>query len=368
MRIGLIGQAGEPHCASVAAALAAIGAEGMLIDASTFDAQRRFEFDGTRVLYNGEDMAEFGAFYLRSVLSPVPNVFVEDDRFKLYDDWHQSYMLAREKHGFLLSWLLGLMEMGKPVVNPPHMGTVSLLKPFQLQRLARWGFPVPRTLVTNDPAKAADFVATVGRAIAKPVLGGAFAQEVTAEVLARLDLIRQSPVIFQELVAGPDIRITAVGGQILSAVEVESDKLDFRETDAYEKGEVGLTPVELPGRVQEMCLRAMDASGLAFTALDLKRRGPDDYVILELNFSPAFLWVERKTGQPISEGLARYLVFCAEHAARTGRPVPGAEAAPAPIPGPGLAASECTPKRQGLQTFFDYGLPKPSAVTGYYGG
>lgn len=361
VRIGLIGQPGEPHCLAVAAALAALGHEGVLIDASTFDADRRFEFDGTRILYNGEDMASFGAFYLRSILSPVPNVYVEDDRFKLYDDWHQSYMLAREKHGFLLSWLAGLVESGKPVINPPQLGTVSLLKPYQLLRLERLGFPVPRTLVTNDPGRAREFVTSVGRAIAKPVLGGAFAEEMAPEALARLELIRQSPVMFQQLVEGPDIRVTAAGGHVLSAVEVESDKLDFRATDAYERGEERLTPVELPPWVHEMCKQAMEASGLGFTAIDLKRRSPDEYVILELNFSPAFLWVERKTGHPISEGLARYLVYCGDQAAGVGESPPPEEAAE-------QLAERVVPRSQGLQTFFDYGVPRPSAVMGHFGG
>lgn len=367
-RIGLIGQAGEPHCLAVAAALESLGAEAVLIDASTFDADRRFEFEGTRILYNGEDMASFGAFYLRSILSPVPNVYVEDDTFKLYDDWHQSYMLAREKHGFLLCWLVGLVEAGKPVINPPQFGTVSLLKPIQLQRLERLGFPVPRTLVTNDPDRARDFVQGVGRAIAKPVLGGAFAEEMTPEAMSRLELIRQSPVIFQERVEGPDIRVTAAGGHVLSAVEVESDRLDFRATQAYERGEERLTPVDLPHWVHEMCRQAMEASGLAFTAIDLKRRGADDYVILELNFSPAFLWIERKTGHPISEGLARYLLHCARVASRRGL---GEEPCP---PGPdrgalgGVGQGEAPARpSQGLRTFFDYGVPKPSAVLGHFG-
>ncbi len=76
---------------------------------------------------------------------------------------------------FLLAWLLGLVALGKPVVNPPHLATISLLKPYQLLRLKQLGFPTPRTLVTNDPAEAEAFVAAVGRAVAKPVLGGAFA-------------------------------------------------------------------------------------------------------------------------------------------------------------------------------------------------
>ncbi|MBM3271360.1 MAG: hypothetical protein FJZ01_27305 [Candidatus Sericytochromatia bacterium] len=364
MRIGLIGQAGEPHCLQVQRALASLGAEGVLIDASNFDAERRFGQDEACLLYNGEDAESFGAFYLRSILSPVPTVYVEDDQYKLYEDWHQSYMLAREKHGFLLAWLLGLMAAGRPVINPPHLGTLSLLKPYQLLRLKQQGFPTPRTLVTNDPAAAREFVARVGAAIAKPVIGGAFAQEVTPATLERLDMIRTAPVTFQERIAGPDIRVTAVAGQILSSVEIESDVLDFRAAEGYERGDGNLTPAPLPDPVARMVLAAMEASHLGFSAVDLKRRGPDDYVILELNFSPAFLWIEARTGHPISEGLARYLLACAEFAERERAGSAETASRPAPREAP---VGDAPPRRQDLNTFFEFGVPKPSSVAGYFG-
>lgn len=344
-RIGLIGHAHEPHCLRVKAALESMGAEGLLIDASTFDAERRFGFRETSVLYNGEALDDINAFYLRSILSPVPNVYVEGDEYRLYEDWHQTYMLAREKHGFLLSWLLALLEQGKTVVNPPHLGTVSLLKPFQMFRLKQLGFPTPRTLVTNDPDEARAFLATVGRVVCKPVIGGAFCERVTAETLARLELIRQSPVIFQEEVAGPDIRVTAVPGRVLSAVEIESDAVDFRATEAYGRGQEQYVAVTLPPEVEELCFQAMEATGLAFSGIDLKRTGPDSYVILELNFSPAFLAIEARTGHPISEGLARYLLHCAE---------PSEASVTVPVTRP-----EQRPRRE---TFFHYGLPKPSEM------
>lgn len=340
MRIGLLGPPGEPHCQSVKEALAALGAEGFLVDTSAFDAQRRFSFRGTDLAYGGESLAGVHAFYLRSLLSPVPEVYVEEGRYKLYADWHQSYMAAREQHGFLLAWLMALLDQGKAMVNPPHLGTISLLKPYQLFRLEQLGFPVPRTIVTNDPAEARAFVQGVGDAVCKPAIGGAFCEAVTDEVLARLQAITRSPVIFQERLMGPDIRVTAVPGRVLSAVEVESDQLDFRATAAYEAGEEVYTPVRLPEAVEAMCFAAMEASGLGFSGIDLKRVGPEAYVILELNFSPAFLAIELKTGHPVSEGLASYLLHCAERVAAQAGPVPDRDgpffrfAAPEPS-GPG---------------------------------
>lgn len=344
MRIGLIGQAQEPHCLSVQEALASMGVEGFLIDASTFDETRRFGFREATVTYQGDPLDDVGAFFLRSILSPVPEVYVEGGAYHLYEDWHQSYMLSREKHGFLLAWMLALLDQGKPIINPPHLGTVSLLKPFQMFRLKHQGFPTPRTLVTNDPAEARSFVEQVGKAVCKPVLGGAFCERVTEEVLHRLPLIAGSPVIFQEEVEGPDIRVTAVPGRVLSAVSIESDQVDFRATDAYEVGAEVYTPVTLSREVSELCFRAMEATGLGFSGIDLKRTASGGYVILELNFSPAFLAIERKTGHAISEGLAEYLCHCARPSERQARvePAPAAR----------------------REAFFHYGVPVPSPRPG----
>lgn len=274
---------------------------------------------------------------MRSILSPVPNVYIEDNEFKLYEDWHQSYMIAREKHGFLLAWLLALVEQGKPVINPPQFGTVSLLKPLQIFKLQQKGFPTPRTLVTNDPREAAEFVKEVGRAVAKPILGGAYCERMTEDAISRLPSIAGSPIILQEEIEGPDIRVTAVKGRILSAVSIHSDSVDFRASEAYERNEAIMASVELSEATTRLCLEAMDAIGLEFTSIDLKRTGPDDHVILELNFSPAFLWIETRTGHEISAGVAEYLIQRAGDRTITGS------------------------KRE---NFFHYGVPKPSQAFG----
>lgn len=337
MRIGLLGPAGEPHCRLVGTALERLGAEPLYIDTSTFDAQHRFSLRRTSATANGEALDDVNAFYLRNVLSPVPYVKEVDDTYHLYADWHQDYMINVEKHGFLLSWMLALLAQGKFIVNPPHLGSVNSLKGFQLFRLRQLGLPTPRTLITNDPEEARAFVITVDRAIVKPSMGGALTERVTTETLERLPLIAHSPVIFQEEVAGPDIRVTAVGNRILSVVEIESDALDFRDDTRYKAGRPRYKATTLPEAVERQCLEAMEASGLLFSGIDLKRVGPDQYVFLELNFSPVWEGIQLATGHGIAEGLAAYLVELAGSA-----PV-------APV--------SLKPRQK---NFFYYAVPKPS--------
>lgn len=309
MRIGLLGSPQDPHLQSVGSALERLGAEPLLIDTTTFDTARAYAFAETTLSYAGETLDDVNAFWLRNVLSPVPYVYAEDGRYRLYDDWHQDYMENREKHAFLLGFLLALQAQGKVLVNPADQG-VDTVKPYQLFRLKQAGLPTPRTLVTNDVDAVREFMAIVGPVVCKPVYGGAHCERVEGPVLDRLPLIARSPAIFQEEIKGVDVRVTAVADQILSVVEIASEGVDYRAGVAY--GQAGTyTPVELPAHVRAMCFKAMEVSGLGFSGIDLKRTARGEYVIIELNYSPVFYGIEQVTGHPISEGLARYLIACA---------------------------------------------------------
>jgi glutathione synthase/RimK-type ligase-like ATP-grasp enzyme len=345
VRIGLLGPADEPHCRRVAGALEALGAKPLHIDTSTFDETHRFSLRRTTATANGEPLDDVNAFYLRNILSPVPYVYAENDSYRLYEDWYQDYMVNIEKHGFLLSWLLALLAQGKFVVNPPHLGGINSLKAFQMFRLRQLGLPIPRTLITNDPEEARAFLTLVGPAVVKPSMGGAYCESVTPEVLERLPLIVRSPVIFQEQVRGVDLRVTAVADKILSVVEIESDALDFRDDSRYRDGRPVYKEAVLPPEVERMCMEAMEASGLLFSGIDLKRTPSGEYVLIELNYSPVWDGIQQIMGHPIAEGLAAYLIACAKS-------VQAAPKQEKPVLPPSLA-----PKQK---NFFYYAAPKPS--------
>lgn len=343
MRIGLLGSPQDPHLQSVGAALARLGAEPLMLDTTAFDTARRYAFAETTLSYQGETLDDVNAFWLRNVLSPVPYVYEDDGRYRLYDDWHQDYMENREKHAFWLGFLLALQAQGKVLVNPAELG-VDTVKPYQLFRLKQAGLPTPRTLITNDADAVREFMAIVGPVVCKPVYGGAHCERVAGEVLERLPLIASAPAIFQEEIKGADLRVTAVPGQILSAVEIANDGVDYRAGARY--GQAGTyAPVELPPQVAAMCFRAMEVSGLGFSGIDLKRTAEGEYVFIELNYSPVFSGIEQITGHPISEGLARYLIACA-----------------AGVGGDRPVSASVRPVAAARRGFFQFEGPRPGAV------
>lgn len=339
MRIGLLGSPSDPHILSIGRAIAELGAEPVVIDTTTFDEARSYAIAETTLSYQGDTLEDVEVFFLRNILAPVPYVYAEDGHYRLYEDWYQGYMENREKHAFLLGWLMGLVAQGKRVINPPHLG-VDTVKPYQLLRLKQAGLPTPRTLVTNDADAVREFMGLVGPIVTKPVYGGAYCERVDEAVLARLPLLASAPAIFQEEIRGADLRVTAVPGEILSAVEIANEGVDYRAGDAYGRRE-SYTPVQLPPRVAELCFKAMDVSDLGFTGIDLKRVSADEYVIIELNYSPVFEGIERITGHPISRGLARYLIQCA-----------------------GGAAPETAEKRlpRAQRSFFRFEAPRPGGL------
>lgn len=307
-RIGIITAEADENVLALASTLELRGHEALWIDTSHFSPENRFAFRGDRVSYRGEDLEDVRAFFLRSVMSPIPPASVEDGELVLYDDWYQDYMVARERHGFWLSWMIALMRHGKPFVNPPALANLDPLKPLQLVDLKRRGIPTPRTLITNSPEEVRSFLAEVGEVVYKPVLGGAYCRRLDAEALERLEAIASSPVIFQEYVPGDNVRVTALPDRILSACVVAGDEVDFRAGEAFLMGGEPMTEVELPPAVRALCWAAMQACGQLFSGIDLKRTPSGEYVLLECNFRPAWRHVERGTGAPITEGLVDFLL------------------------------------------------------------
>ncbi len=309
MRIGIFGSDGDLQCHAVAAELGKLGVDNVLLRADAFEAGLPIAFEDGRTLYRRQPIDDLRGFYLRFIPAPYAPYMEQDGELRLYEDWFARYMHARERASFFVSWLLRLQRSGAVMVNPPHAASVLQYKPFQLDVLRSVGAQVPRTLITNDPQHVRTFLQEQGEVIFKPVMGGALTRKLEGEALEDLEAITQSPVIFQSLAPGDDLRIMLVGDEIVSSVAIVTPEqhLDFRSDDVYQSGGAQYREVELPEKVKDQCRKAARELGLAFAGIDIKQQG-DDWVFLELNSSPIYLDVERKLGHPISAAIARYLV------------------------------------------------------------
>jgi glutathione synthase/RimK-type ligase-like ATP-grasp enzyme len=312
MRIGIFGTDDDPQVHAVAKEVRALGADDVLIRSDALDEGLPLsELDGT-FLYRGANLSDLRGFYLRTIPAPyAPHFEREDGELVLYEDWFIRYMHERERASYFVAWLLALQDRGARLINPPHAGSVLQYKPFQLNALRSIGAPVPRTLISNDPDAVRAFEREVGDVIFKPLMGGAITRRLSdLERADELDAVRNSPVIFQQCIAGDDLRVMLAGDAIVSSVAIRTPEqhLDFRDDPVYASGDARYEPVELPSEIAQHCRAAARKCGLRFAGLDLKRTPDGRFVFLELNSSPIYLDVELKLGHPISRAIAELVV------------------------------------------------------------
>ena len=199
---------------------------------------------------------------------------------------------------------------GRVLNRTPGMGTNNS-KPFQAQIIARAGFGIPRTLITNAPERAREFVEDATAQGREVIFKSASAvrsivRSVTADDLARLDRLRICPVQFQERVEGRDVRVHVVGEEVF-ATRITTTGVDYRYASRDEGGSTELEPFDLPPEVAKRAVALSQMLELPLAGVDLRETPTGEWVCFEVNPSPAYSYYEANTGQPISTAIARYL-------------------------------------------------------------
>lgn len=197
-------------------------------------------------------------------------------------------------------------------VNPRAADEAAHHKPFQWAVASELGLRVPHTLVTTKPESARQFIDAigVGRVIFKAFLATHENWRETRLIepgdLERLDLVRYAPVIFQEYIEGVDLRITVVGDAVFAA-EIDARKTSYPFDMRMVIGETAVRAVELPPEVREAILLLQRRLGLVYGAIDMRRTARGEHVFFEVNPAGQWLFVEQRTGQPISQRIADLL-------------------------------------------------------------
>jgi hypothetical protein len=239
-------------------------------------------------------MAEAGAIWYRAKQEPqIPtDVDDPDERRFIRSEWNELVRGA-------------LTSLGVPIVNPLYaMNRAS--KPYQLATAHRLGLPVPDTVITNSAADVAQFVTRSGDVVhktMKPLDNRLLAtkqwDDGDERLLPELELV---PTIFQGRVDGTrELRITVVGERLFAA-EYSTRFVDGRLDQATSH-----VAHELPDSVARALLSLLDQLSLRFAAVDMRIDSRGEYQFLEANSAGQFLWIEIRTGMPISEAVADLL-------------------------------------------------------------
>lgn len=211
--------------------------------------------------------------------------------------------------------LMGLFgSLGVRWVNEPWADQRASHKVSQLRLARSVGLLLPDTLVSNEPDRVRAFLDERGGqpTIHKPLHMDERTWRPTRFVTladrARIPTVRLAPAIFQTYIAGVDVRVTAVGGELFAAA------IDARGTASPEDCRYALndpacrvSACRVPDDVADRLRAFLARMGLAYAAADFRIRADGAWVFLEVNPSGQWYWVEERTGQPITAALVDLL-------------------------------------------------------------
>lgn len=299
-RILILGDAQDAHAAHIKRALEAVGARAYYWETSRFPTQMHLSW---------EPHSQEGFLMLEPTqkiqCNEIKSVYwrrFSDAQAPQLADSHQSFVATYDSASALSAFMKNLSARW---VNSWEAYQFHREKPRQLAAVNQLGVTIPKTLISNNPAAIMEFVEKHSNCIFKPVYGGAHTQLVSQKHLEsdRLRLaLKISPVTIQEYIAGTNVRSYVIGSAVYSA-EIRSLSIDFR---CDEKAH--LIPIELPEAIRSNCSKIADRLGLLWTAIDWRLTPEGQYVFLEANPSPMFIYFEKVTGFPITQELISLLL------------------------------------------------------------
>ena len=228
-------------------------------------------------------------------------------------------MCASEAVAMLQGFLAGFDNVRW--VNEPVSDYRAEIKMRQLRLAAGAGLRIPRTLNTNDPEQARAFYRQVGGAMVAKLLrplstsmGPApvfmYTSEVSDEDLADAEMLRHSPMIFQERIAKScELRIAYVSGRFfvgsVDASRSARGQVDWRLANPDECGwREDEVPADVASRIDDLMTRL----GLVYGAIDMIRTPDGDHIFLEVNPGGEWGMLEKSLGLPISDAIAEALL------------------------------------------------------------
>lgn len=301
------------HAPPVLAALRRLGARADVLDLASLPQRTQLSFSAGRPVsgtrFHLADGAELDAAGVAAVWWRRPRPYRPDPALApAVATWASIQVHAA------LSGVWGSLDAGW--VNDPWRDERAGHKPVQLAAAEAAGLLVPPTLISCVPAEARAFLAELGDqpVVQKPLRPTEGTWRPTRLLghadLARLDDLRFAPSILQAYVAGADVRVTAAGRHLhATAIDARrtSSPHDFRP--AYAQAEVAAC--ELPADVARGVRALLDALGLRYAAIDFRRDDDGRWFFLESNPSGQWLFLEERTGQPITQAVAEALVEAA---------------------------------------------------------
>jgi hypothetical protein len=167
------------------------------------------------------------------------------------------------------------------------------------------GWYMPRSCLTNNPEQAIEFIASCPAGV---IFKGASAVKTWATLYdpklhaSRMKLLASCPVLFQERISGPDVRVHVVGEQVFAEI-IEASNVDYRTAskNTYQG-------IELPQHIALGCLKLALDCETPLLGIDFKiERETGTWFFLEANSLPCYEGYDRRAGGTISQAIVGWL-------------------------------------------------------------
>jgi glutathione synthase/RimK-type ligase-like ATP-grasp enzyme len=198
----------------------------------------------------------------------------------------------------------------------PHTLRRADVKALQLAKATKAGLKTPHTLISNDPAKAAAFVGSLGdtECAIKPLIALGVSDEqgyrlpltTTLPKGHSLESVALAPTILQPYVdKAAELRCVVIGKKIFCA-KINSQANENTRKD-WRAGDCEHEIFSLPAHVEASIHRLMDALEINFASIDMILTHEGDFVFLEANPNGQWLWLEEQLGLPLVASMADLL-------------------------------------------------------------
>ncbi|MFQ6072506.1 MAG: RimK family alpha-L-glutamate ligase [Methanosarcinales archaeon] len=232
---------------------------------------------------------------------------------RAYNPPYAEYPYSKEYLDFLFD-VCKIMELeGYPVINPVNSIYIARKKYLTYYLLQKEGIKIPLTFSTHDPVRAFFSLKDIGFPIVfKPADGaGGVGIVITDDKSTAGDLTSlyggyYKVPILQKYIENPgrDIRVLVIGTEVIGAIYRIQNK-GIKKSGISSGG----TPKEFKpdAELEELAIKCSQIIGCKIAGVDVIEY-KEDYIVLEINASPAFEGFMQATNKNIPEIIVHYLM------------------------------------------------------------
>ncbi len=310
--IALLANQGNLQAQAIAQAIEGQGGQALVLNIGKGDGSN-FIFAQDQLLWGGVDFSRVDAVHMVCAAATTPICMPPLLNEATHGEYRTAFVKEQQHQASFMAFLRVFAARGGLVINPlPGAFGDHDSKTQFYEKIRAWGLDTPRSLTTNDPTQALEFLDRVGNVVIKPAMGVG-----PTRTFARADLehgedFALAPVLLQKRVTGDTLRVHIVGSTVVCTLKVEGSGLDSRS------GERRVFPDSLPKPFERDLLRVNQLLGLHYAAWDLIRSPEGTIYCLDCNPGTYILWVGKDLATSIIDRLAIYMVtYCRSHCLET---------------------------------------------------